>query len=40
MRTPSDVVRVGDEVAVVVTEIDVERRRPALSRRQASSEYQ
>ncbi|MDW5327958.1 S1 RNA-binding domain-containing protein [Plantactinospora sp. KLBMP9567] len=32
---PSDVVQVGDEVTVVVTEIDRERRRLALSRRQA-----
>ncbi|WP_267882632.1 S1 RNA-binding domain-containing protein [Streptomyces sp. NRRL S-118] len=39
-RTPSDVVQVGDEVTVVVTEIDRERRRLALSRRQASSEHQ
>ncbi|MFF5365788.1 S1 RNA-binding domain-containing protein [Streptomyces sp. NPDC013187] len=38
VRTPSDVVRVGDEVTVVVTEIDAERRRLTLSRRQASSE--
>ncbi|MER5829861.1 S1 RNA-binding domain-containing protein [Streptomyces sp. NPDC002130] len=37
VRTPSDVVRVGDEVTVLVTEIDVERRRLALSRRQAAS---
>ncbi|MGW7824947.1 S1 RNA-binding domain-containing protein [Streptomyces puniciscabiei] len=39
-QTPSDVVQVGDEVTVVVTEIDRERRRLALSRRQASSEHQ
>ncbi|MFI2437455.1 S1 RNA-binding domain-containing protein [Streptomyces sp. NPDC018693] len=33
---PSDVVRVGDEVTVVVTEIDRVRRTLTLSRRQAS----
>ncbi len=38
-QTPSDVVQVGYEVTVVVTEIDRERRRLALSRRQASSEH-
>ncbi|MER7742537.1 S1 RNA-binding domain-containing protein [Streptomyces sp. NPDC096538] len=37
--TPSDAVQVGDEVTVVVTEIDRERRRLALSRRQGSSEH-
>ncbi|MFH8612613.1 S1 RNA-binding domain-containing protein [Streptomyces sp. NPDC018029] len=36
---PSDAVQVGDEVTVVVTEIDRERRRLALSRRQASPEH-
>ncbi|GAB2765427.1 S1 RNA-binding domain-containing protein [Streptomyces bullii] len=40
VQTPSNVVHVGDEVTVVITEIDRERRRPALSRRQASSEHQ
>ncbi|MFE7856187.1 S1 RNA-binding domain-containing protein [Streptomyces sp. NPDC057403] len=34
---PSDVVQVGDQITVGVTEIDRERRRLALSRRQASS---
>ncbi|MFI8896411.1 S1 RNA-binding domain-containing protein [Streptomyces paradoxus] len=38
VETPSDAVQVGDEVTVLVTEIDRERRRLALSRRQASSE--
>jgi small subunit ribosomal protein S1 len=33
---PEDVVQVGDEIAVVITEIDRERRRLALSRRQVS----
>ncbi|MGW9030276.1 S1 RNA-binding domain-containing protein [Streptomyces sp. NPDC055722] len=37
VETPSDVVQVGDEITVVVTEIDRERRRLALSRRQSSS---
>lgn len=36
-ETPSDVVRVGDKITVVVTEIDRERRRIALSRRRRSS---
>ncbi|WP_342781590.1 S1 RNA-binding domain-containing protein [Streptomyces cadmiisoli] len=31
------VVQVGDEITVVVTEIDRERRRLSLSRRQAST---
>ncbi|MFD9722222.1 S1 RNA-binding domain-containing protein [Streptomyces sp. NPDC059072] len=31
------VVQVGDEITVVVTEIDQERRRLVLSRRQAST---
>ncbi|TPQ20974.1 S1 RNA-binding domain-containing protein [Streptomyces sporangiiformans] len=35
-ESPEGVVQVGDEVTVVVTEIDRERRRLALSRRQAS----
>jgi ribosomal protein S1 len=35
VEAPSDVVQVGDEVTVVVTEIDRERRRLTLSRRQA-----
>ncbi|RPF39182.1 S1 RNA-binding domain-containing protein [Streptomyces sp. TLI_185] len=37
VETPSDVVQVGDEITVVVTEIDRERHRVALSRRQGSS---
>ncbi|MEV6758625.1 S1 RNA-binding domain-containing protein [Streptomyces sp. NPDC051214] len=36
VENPEDVVRVDDEIAVVVTEIDLERRRLALSLRQAS----
>ncbi|MFJ8770359.1 S1 RNA-binding domain-containing protein [Streptomyces clavifer] len=36
VETPSDVVQVGDKITVVVTEIDRERRRLALSRRQGS----
>ncbi|MGD1216828.1 S1 RNA-binding domain-containing protein [Streptomyces krungchingensis] len=36
VATPEDVVEVGDEVTVVVTEVDRERRRMALSRRQVS----
>ncbi|WP_371525244.1 S1 RNA-binding domain-containing protein [Streptomyces sp. NBC_01283] len=32
---PEDAVRVGDEISVAVTEVDRERRRLALSRRQA-----
>lgn len=36
VEAPSDVVQVGDEVTVIVTEIDRERRRLALSRRQDS----
>ncbi|WP_308369435.1 MULTISPECIES: S1 RNA-binding domain-containing protein [unclassified Streptomyces] len=36
---PSDVVQVGDEITVVVTEIDRERRRLVLSRRQVSSDH-
>ncbi|MEU6242289.1 S1 RNA-binding domain-containing protein [Streptomyces sp. NPDC047024] len=36
VAAPSDVVRVGDEVTVVVTEIDRGRRRLSLSRRQDS----
>jgi ribosomal protein S1 len=39
-EAPSDVVEVGDEVTVVVTAIDRERRRLSLSRRQASSDHQ
>ncbi|MEV0257335.1 S1 RNA-binding domain-containing protein [Streptomyces sp. NPDC050732] len=37
VRTPSDAVQVGDEVTVVVAEVDRERRRLGLSRRQAST---
>ncbi|MFC8142964.1 S1 RNA-binding domain-containing protein [Streptomyces paradoxus] len=40
VRTPSDAVQVGDQVTVVVTGIDRERRRLALSRRPASSEHE
>ncbi|MFD8420188.1 S1 RNA-binding domain-containing protein [Streptomyces sp. NPDC059466] len=36
VEAPEDVVRVGDRVAVVVTELDVERRRVTLSRRRAT----
>nr|WP_308430609.1 S1 RNA-binding domain-containing protein [Streptomyces aurantiogriseus] len=36
---PEEVVQVGDEVTVVVTEIDRERRRMTLSRRQTSPEH-
>jgi small subunit ribosomal protein S1 len=36
VEAPEDVVRAGDEVAVVVTEVDRERRTLALSRRQVS----
>lgn len=32
---PEDAVRIGDEVTVVVTEVDRERRRLSLSRREA-----
>ncbi|MET7688115.1 S1 RNA-binding domain-containing protein [Streptomyces sp. NPDC005483] len=37
VEAPSNVVQVGDKITVVVTEIDRERRRLALSRRQCSS---
>ena len=40
VEAPSDVVQVGDEVTVVVTEIDRERRTLALSRRQGSPDHQ
>jgi small subunit ribosomal protein S1 len=36
VEAPEDVVRTGDEITVVVTEIDRERRRLVLSRRQVS----
>ncbi|WP_078628950.1 S1 RNA-binding domain-containing protein [Streptomyces sp. 142MFCol3.1] len=36
MASPQDVVEVGDEVTVVVTEVDRVRRRLSLSRRQVS----
>lgn len=36
---PSDLVHVGDEVTVVVTEIDRQRRTLSLSRRQASPDH-
>ncbi|MFJ8692012.1 S1 RNA-binding domain-containing protein [Streptomyces roseolilacinus] len=36
VEAPEEVVRVGDRIMVVVTEIDPERRRLVLSRRQAS----
>ncbi|WP_307821773.1 S1 RNA-binding domain-containing protein [Streptomyces coffeae] len=35
VAAPEDVVRLGDEVTVVITDIDRERRRLALSRRRA-----
>ncbi|WP_374225427.1 S1 RNA-binding domain-containing protein [Streptomyces sp. AC602_WCS936] len=35
VEAPQEVVRVGDRLAVVVTEVDPERRRLVLSRRQA-----
>lgn len=38
VESPSDVVQAGDEVTVVVTEIDRERRRLVLSRRPRSSD--
>ncbi|WUI44254.1 S1 RNA-binding domain-containing protein [Streptomyces sp. NBC_00414] len=37
VESPADAVQAGDEVTVVVTEIDRERRRLTLSRRQACS---
>ncbi|MEV7708122.1 S1 RNA-binding domain-containing protein [Streptomyces sp. NPDC088270] len=37
VEAPEEVVQVDDKVVVVVTEIDRERRSPALSRRQAST---
>ncbi|MFI6359616.1 S1 RNA-binding domain-containing protein [Streptomyces sp. NPDC050743] len=37
---PSDVVQAGDEVTVVVTAIDRQRRRFSLSRRQRSPDHQ
>ncbi|MFD5624052.1 S1 RNA-binding domain-containing protein [Streptomyces yangpuensis] len=37
VEAPEAVIQVGDEITVVVTEIDRERRRLALSRRQAST---
>lgn len=40
VETPDGVVQVGDEVTVVVTEIDREQRRLALSRRQVSPDLQ
>ncbi|MGW3412985.1 S1 RNA-binding domain-containing protein [Streptomyces sp. NPDC000888] len=40
LETPEGVFQVGDEVTVVVTEVDRERRRLALSRRQASPGFQ
>ncbi|MEV5439835.1 S1 RNA-binding domain-containing protein [Streptomyces sp. NPDC052682] len=36
VETPSDFVQVGDEIAVVVTSVDTERRRLTLSRREIS----
>ena len=39
VASPSDVVQVGDDVTVVVTEIDRERRRLVLARRHSSSEH-
>ncbi|MER8072108.1 S1 RNA-binding domain-containing protein [Streptomyces sp. NPDC094034] len=40
VQTPADAVQVGDEVTVVVTELDRERRRLGLSRRQSPSRPQ
>ncbi|MFE9773628.1 S1 RNA-binding domain-containing protein [Streptomyces sp. NPDC005931] len=40
LETPEDILQVGDEVTVVVTEIDRQRRRLALSRRQVSPDLQ
>ncbi|MFJ5726441.1 S1 RNA-binding domain-containing protein [Streptomyces sp. NPDC093149] len=37
VESPEAVVQVGDKITVVVTEVDQERRRLALSRRQAST---
>ncbi|MFD0312665.1 S1 RNA-binding domain-containing protein [Streptomyces flavalbus] len=37
VETPADAVQAGDEITVVVTETDRERRRLSLSRRQSSS---
>jgi len=37
IETPEEVVQVGDKIMVVITEIDRERRRLALSRQQAST---
>lgn len=37
VEAPEEVVQVGDKIMVVITEIDRERRRLALSRRQAST---
>ncbi|MFJ2555743.1 MULTISPECIES: S1 RNA-binding domain-containing protein [unclassified Streptomyces] len=39
VESPSDIVQACDEVTVVVTEIDRERRRLVLSRRQGSSDH-
>ncbi|MFJ8040591.1 S1 RNA-binding domain-containing protein [Kitasatospora sp. NPDC096147] len=36
VKTPEDAIQVGDEVSVVVIDLDRERRRLALSRRQAA----
>uniref|UniRef100_A0AAU2JHD5 S1 RNA-binding domain-containing protein n=1 Tax=Streptomyces sp. NBC_00049 TaxID=2903617 RepID=A0AAU2JHD5_9ACTN len=38
VETPEDVVQVGDEVSVLVTDLDRERRTVSLSRRQASQD--
>ncbi|MHA4992440.1 S1 RNA-binding domain-containing protein [Streptomyces sp. SD18] len=35
METPDEVVQVGDQVLLMVTDIDAERRRLLLSRRRA-----
>ncbi|MFI2348176.1 S1 RNA-binding domain-containing protein [Streptomyces sp. NPDC019443] len=40
VEAPEDIFQVGDEVTVVVTEIDRERRRLSLSRRQVSPALQ
>ncbi|MFJ5219721.1 S1 RNA-binding domain-containing protein [Streptomyces sp. NPDC088354] len=39
VEPPENVLQVGDEVTVVVTEIDRERRRLALSRRHVSPDF-
>ncbi|MFD7493557.1 S1 RNA-binding domain-containing protein [Streptomyces sp. NPDC059832] len=36
-EAPESVIQVGDKITVIVTEIDRQRRRPTLSRRQVST---